>query len=237
MEIIDYGRSFLQGTAEANSVRFWVESRTELVDEETGDAETYWQCAACVSEDTFAERGLFRAENYTFLPIFSEKYLVIFRRGASEVAGRPYRTLQAADASWGEMLTRAVRPGQVEKLETNAAIREATNAGYPLVARTEVHSEETRRRMTIEYPVKTMNIHNTRDLYQVDTGPVAYFDLAGRPACTAEGLSLAFVAFNAPHFADFVLEVPTALAPDCRVHHWSPALSLPARNEVFAIME
>ena len=34
----------------------------------------------------------------------------------------------------------------------------------------------------LEYPVKTMNIHDGRDLYQVGTGPVAFPDLTRRYA-------------------------------------------------------
>src|SRR5688500_13851288 len=42
---LDYGRSFICNTAKFNSVRFWVESRTVLID---GDARTeFYQCGSC----------------------------------------------------------------------------------------------------------------------------------------------------------------------------------------------
>ena len=54
-----------------------------------------------------------------------------------------------------------------------------------------------------------------------------------------DALSLAFVAFNAPHFADFVIEDETPILQDdqelTRVHHYSRILSLPAKNRIFAI--
>ena len=64
---------------------------------------------------------------------------------------------------------------------------------------------ETGLRALIEYPVKTMNISLENSLYQVDTGPVAIPDLTKRYDPPLDSLRLAFVAFNAPTFADFVV--------------------------------
>ena len=53
-------------------------------------------------------------------------------------------------------------------------------------------------------------------------------------------LSLSFVAFNAPHFADFVIEAPTfsasARAMDGpQMYHYSKRLSLAAENQLYAV--
>jgi hypothetical protein len=49
---------------------------------------------------------------------------------------------------------------------------------------------------------------------------------------------LAFVALNLPHFADFVIEQPTAVVEDgeelFKVYHYSDPFSLPAKNLVLA---
>ena len=42
MNVIDYGRSFIRGRAGANRVRFWVESRTRIIDERSGAVEDYY---------------------------------------------------------------------------------------------------------------------------------------------------------------------------------------------------
>ena len=47
---LDYGASFLIGTAPQNKVRFWVESRTRIINERNGMTEDYFQCASCKSE-------------------------------------------------------------------------------------------------------------------------------------------------------------------------------------------
>lgn len=226
MAPLDYGRSFLTGVAEWNRVRFWVESRTRVIDEAAGKFEDYIQCASCKSENTFAERELFHKDNYDFLPIFGPEFGVIFRRKAH--ANPNYRSVLPVGKMWegqkqGLRTARRVRP-----LPSPAAIREATHKGAPLVAQVEISSAG--KRAIIEFPVKTMNIHDAKDLYQVDTGPVAFPDLAGRGPI-AERLWLAFVAFNAPHFADFILE---DMAPN-NTRHYIRQVSLPAKNRLYAV--
>jgi len=85
-----------------------------------------------------------------------------------------------------------------------------------------------------------MNTRREDFAWQVDTGPVAYPDLTRRPERLVDSISLAFVAFNAPHFADFVIEAPTAIpSPDggapAQVHHYSQRQSLPAINRLYAL--
>jgi hypothetical protein len=47
------------------------------------------------------------------------------------------------------------------------------------------------------------------------------------------------LAFNAPHFADFVIEQPTPVVIDgkeCRqIHHYSGPISMPAKNLLLAV--
>jgi hypothetical protein len=64
-------------------------------------------------------------------------------------------------------------------------------------------------------------------------------DLTKRFEPPIASLRLAFVAFNAPHFADFVVEQPTPVMIDgreqCKVYHYSRPFSLPAANRLFAL--
>ena len=87
--------------------------------------------------------------------------------------------------------------------------------------------------------MKTMNTQRDSDMYQVDTGPVPFPDLSRRYERHVESVALAFVAFNAPDFADFVLEQPTVIETDagasCRVHHYSGLVTLPSANRLYAL--
>ena len=238
MKPLDYGRSFLLGKSPENEVRFWVESRTRIIDERDGRTEDYIQCASCKSEDTFAAQELFYEDNYDFLPIFGPQFGLIFRRKAW--LNRDYRDCCKTEDMWGGQDYHLVECRSCEELGTAEEVLEATRQWRPIVAQTEIENAETGHRAVIEYPVKTMNTRREDNTYQIDTGPVALPDLNQRTDRLIDGICLAFVAFNTTHFADFVVEQPTgaesAQASDrVQVYHYSGRISLAARNRLYAV--
>jgi hypothetical protein len=236
IECLDYGRSYVCGTAAFNAVRFRVESRTTIIDK-AGAATVYYQCASCKSENTFAKRDLFPKDNYDFLPILGEGLWLIFRRPAR--LSETYRQVRKVEEVWGVPRMKLQAADEVTLLDTWEKIRDATAAGVPLVTQTELADEKTGLRAVIECPTKTMNISLDKKMYQVDTGPIAYPDLAKPYKPQINCLSLAFVAFNAPHFADFVVEQPTPVIEKgqerCKIYHYSSPFSLPAKNTVLGL--
>jgi len=237
LRCLDYGLSFICNTAPFNAVRFWVESRTTIVDQQAGRSTDYYQCASCKSENTFAPSELFQKENYDFLPVLGDGRWLIFRRPVG--LSPRYRQIAPAEAVWGAPNLQLREAGEVTLLDTWEKIRDATARALPIVARTEIAGAETALRAVIECPVKTMNVSLERKLYQVDTGPIAFPDLTKPYDPQIDCLRLAFVAFNAPQFADFLVEQPTPLVEEgkqiAEVHHYSNPFSLPAKNSLLAI--
>ena len=125
-------------------------------------------------------------------------------RPATKATGR-----SATPAAGGTDRVYRLVEGPARELTTQEEILEATYAHEPLVSQTEIAGPGTGLRAVIEAPVKTMNTRRGPGIYQVDTGPVVLPDLSRRPERSADALRLAFVAFNVPGFADFVVEVPT----------------------------
>ena len=232
MTPLDYGRSFLIGNAPENEVRFWVESRTRIIDTASGQSEDYVQVGSCKSEHTFAKDNLLHGDNYDFLPVFGPEWSVVYRRHAN--LRDSYREIRRSEEWWNGQQYHLIVGSDVEELTSDAAVREATYDSVPIVAQTEVRNEETGLQAIMECPVKTMNTNRANDIYQVDTGPVAFPDLSQRHARHVDALSLAFVVFNAPHFADFVLEAPTRVG-DEQVYHYSKLVSLAAVNRLYAV--
>ena len=237
---LDYGLSFLCNPSPKNAVRFWIESRTTIVDAAAGTSTEFYQCASCKSENTFAEKDLFKKENYDFLPVFGGKDaedLLVFRRPVH--LSERYRQVTKSEQVWGKPILKLREGKDVALLDTWEKIRDATAAGVPIVTQTEIENSETKLRAVIECPVKTMNVSLEREMYQVDTGPIAFPDLTQRFEPLIECLSLAFVAFNSPDFADFVVEQPTPVVEDgherCKIYHYSNPFSLPAKNRVLAV--
>ena len=82
IECLDYGRSFICNTASFNAVRFWVESRTILYDENADEKLVIYQCGSCKSQNTLAKENLLAEDNYDFMPIYGGEDLLILRRHA-----------------------------------------------------------------------------------------------------------------------------------------------------------
>jgi len=229
---IDYGRSYVTTAGGAgNQPVFWIESRCRITDPATDEVRDYYQCASCKSESTFATHDLFLANNYDFLPVFGETDCVILRRRLP--ASGEYRQVVPV-SPWGKA-TPVLRTVKMRVLSTPDEIISAIEAAVPIVSQTELREEESGRTAIIECPVKTMNMNSARRVYQVDTGPVLLPDLAATPEQWSATLRLAFIAFNAPDWADFVVDEPTAVSADVKVHHFSERLHFSARNVLLAL--
>lgn len=236
---IDYGKSFLCNTSEFNSVRMWIESKTTITDTKSGKSTIYYQGASCKSENTFGEKDLFYKDNYDFLPIFGDGKVLVFRRYANK-RGEGYRSIKKMEEMWGgNPVIYAPVATVITELDSFEKIRDATASGIPIVTQTEFQNKETGLLAIIEAPCKTMNISHPKKIYQVDTGPIAFPDLSKKYGVQIDCLSLAFIAFNTDHFADFVIEAPIPIIENDKevstAYHYSKIRSLQVKNRIFAL--
>jgi hypothetical protein len=230
----DYGRSMIATLGPANAPLFWLESRCRVADPAAQVVRDYYQCGSCKSEDTFATADLFKSPNYDFLPVFTEKETIVFRRRETVTDG--YRSVSAP--LWGGMVPR-IRPARARVLAGGPDIAAAVAAGLPLTGQVEIRDEETGRTAVLEFPIKTMNMGTDGTSWQVDTGPVVLPDLKAPPDQWSATLRLAFVAYNTADWADFIFEAPTALpgggAEVPKVFHYSEISHRTTRNLVLAV--
>ena len=237
IECLDYGRSFICNTATYNAVRFWIESRTILHDDTAGTHLVIYQCGSCKSEHTFAKKDLLKEDNYDFMPIYGGEDMLIFRRHVD--ARDRYREVRKVKEVWGKPEFKLHYGQAVKELTTFEEIRDVTTTDTPLAAQTEITNAETGLRCVMEYPIKTMNISIDNDIWQVDTGPIAFPDLTRRFEPAVDSVRLAFAVFNVTDFCDFVIEQPTPVLRDekevCRVNHYSNPVSFPAKNRVLSV--
>ena len=156
---------------------------------------------------------------------------VIFRRKLPASAN--YRQV-VPDSPWGKM-TPLVRTAKMRVLSTPDEIVSAIEAAVPIISQTELRDEESGRTAIIECPIKTMNMNSSQRIYQVDTGPVILPDLTLPPDQWSAGLRLAFIAFNEPTWADFIVDEPTQVAEGVQVHHFSRRLHFTTKNVLLAL--
>ncbi len=231
MTVYDYGRSFVTFVTpnRGNNARLQVESVCSLTDRRSGKTTDYFFYASCKSEHTFAERDLFIEENYDFCGIFSDEEYVIFRTHSTHTDR--FRD----EGVWRERF-QDIRFDMVsveaEELDGTPAMVQASLDNVPLVGRVEIG--EGNLSAAIEFPIKTMNANDIRPIYQVDTGPLPFPDFSANVDLHIKRLSPAYVAYNAPDFADFVVQQPVSVG-GVMVTHYSNPVSLPAKTSVLAV--
>ncbi len=257
MQTVDFARSsltfridYLKRPAETasheppsslNSARILLECVCEIVDNETGTAQTFVLGASCKTERVGVDRDIWIHPNADFVPILSQDRYLIVKTYEVANMGVPFfppsrgmqperQTGYVADAY--DTVSLDVRRVEGEILETPAQIVEATldRSGPPLVGRTVI--QEGRYTAVLEFPVKTMNASERDFIFQTDTGPVLMPDFSREPDDLIVGLEMAFVAFNCPDWAEFVVRVPTSVGEGIEVYHYSKFVRLDTQNQV-----
>ena len=264
MNPIDYGRSFTIAGADGpgNAPRFWIDSRTRIIDQTDGTHEDFYRTDACVTERTFGAGQIFPENTWLGSRIWGPKKTWFYRHKVDADAAigtsRPQEMIYDTDGIWGPVRHHLVEAA-VEELTDDVAIIEATRTGRVLIGQTEIHNEERKLHAIIEYPIKTINTlradgleslakfsYPTADttaraaLYQVDTGPVAFAHLDRDCDEHYERIKMAYVAFNASDQASFMLFEPKPLYDEQgnvrgRVNGYHRPVLLPATNRIYAM--
>ena len=226
-----------------NQVRIPIECRSEVTDPRTGETERYVLGASCKTEKVNVDRDIWLIPNADFCVVASDAKFMIIKRfeqcdievpREGKMAAPVRRQVGESDQAWVRH-SRNLQMVEGRQLDTPQQITEATLNDSSLTSRTELDLPDGRRVM-IEYPVKTINVSQRDGYYQVDTGPVLLPGLAvgndffvGNDSFVGNW-RLAYIAHNCPTWAEFIVNVPTALADGIRVDHYSKPVRLNTRN-------
>lgn len=257
MTAIDFSRSFLTFRIDLdklpaatlthrppyalNNARIPLESVCRIRDLLTGAEREFVQGASCKTEQVGATRDIFLEPNADFVPIFSEsEFLTIktYARAGVRVPLVPVdlgfqEERQRGDVAVFDKVRIDVHRVECDEVESPRAIVEAVLANRPMVARTEFSIG--RYAAVLEYPVKTVNANERDWIYQTDTGPVLFPDLAREPKDLIAGLELAFCAFNAPGWIEFLVRAATPVAEGVDVYHYSRRVRVDAANRLYCL--
>jgi hypothetical protein len=233
--MLDFNRSFLTFTTldRGNTARIQIEGRCTLSPVSGGPAQRYVLIAACKAEDTYGAGSLFKQPNYDFSGLFSESDYALYRHFPSAQDNQPesgplgqlFAGIEIQEASLAA----------ARALPTTAEIIAATLAGLPLCARTLFGTPDGRFKATLDYPIKTINVNQERQRFQVDTGPLPFPCLTGPAERLAEIFVPAFVAYQALDRAEFIIQEPVELAGRAvTVNHYSSTYVVAAETTLFA---
>lgn len=228
-----------------NNARVVLDCRCRITELATGRTHTIVVGASCKTERVAADADLWLVPNGDFIPIFSDDefmHIKTFARSGVVAQLHPPGSGEQSDRLRVPIegtfervhLDLVERDG--EPLDGAAAIVDAVLANDRLVG---IHRfDSDRYRVEIEYPVKTINANERDWVYQTDTGPIVFPDLDCEPDELLSRLELAFTACNAPTWAEFIIRVPTPIAADVEVYHYSKAVRLDGIvNEFYRIRD
>jgi len=237
VEVCDFSNSYVTFVTpnKTNTARIQIESRCEFIDGENR-SEEFFLAASCKSENTYAPKGLFKVENYDFCGVFSERDFLIIRTYVTHEPGRKSEyEVGLVKNRFQEVRLDIKKIFKVRVLDENRQIVQATLNNKRLIGRTEIAYEGKQIRAILEYPIKTINVNEERNMFQVDTGPIPFPDLTLESAQRIGGFKLAYVAFNASDFAEFVIQQPTPIGGGLFVNHYSNIKVLDAKNSIIRV--
>lgn len=231
MTAIDFSRSYMRWLGSGNNVRILIDAACTLIDDETGQSESYYLIAPCRAENTHADDDLIKMPSYEFCGIWGEKEKYIIRTYWVSDRDR-YQYVDKAD-------TLDIRRFQnVRQLTDNDAVFSATmESSAPLISRTTIHDDRNGTTAVLEYPVNTMNVIDVpRVRYQVDTGPLILPDFNTIAARPIENLEIAYVVYNKSDEAQFIVRKPVPImdddAPVFSKTDYSEIRIMSAKNEI-----
>ena len=228
-----------------NNARIQIDSVCRVTERDTGRVHTFVLGGDCKTERVGAERDLFLEPNADFIPIFSDDtfmHIKTFARAGTHAQAYPPGSGEQSDRLTAPVARTFVdahfdlveREG--ERLPDGKAIVDAVLANDVIVG---VHRLSTDRYdVEIEYPAKTINANERDIVYQTDTGPILWPDLARDPADLLPGLELAFTAANAPDWAQIIVRRRTSIADGVEVYHYADSIRVEGiANEFYRLPE
>lgn len=157
----------------------------------------------CLAEYTIADRNLFQVPSQEFRVAFSRTHQIPIAsrpRGDHEaVAARPH-TWRFEDALFA---TNAIDGAQtaVDGTEVIRAVRE----NQVLNVRTTYKDSSRDLTVTLEYPIRAINVQRAKGQFQVDTGPLVLPDLETWDGSGVSRVFLAHAAFSGWERTEFIL--------------------------------
>ena len=207
--VFAYPGGFVGEPGEATTSRLQIDAGCEIVDEARGTARTIYLTAPCRSEFIIADDNLFQVPNGEFRAAVGDAFTVPI----------------AAEPSWHDEGTRRqpvstrfaefaidVRTQESVALTSDDAVVAASLAGERLNVRSTYRDESRGLTVTVEYPIKLINLHAGGGRYQVCTGAVVLPDLTTWDGVGVDRVFVAHAAFTADDHVEFILRRSIALA-------------------------
>lgn len=199
--IVDFDNSFATFIVKGSSSygRFRLESVTTV---RRGNlSEEYLLLAPVMACDVYGNGRLFREPPYMYQALFSGENFKIFR---TYLPGMRQDNSNGRVEELFEGLKKSLRTKDAHRLSDKNEVISAAMAHKPLSARIMFKgvSDST---VSVEFPIKHLNVHPDQEAFQVETGTVAIPDVDECAMHRTDGYNVAYVAFNSFDAADILV--------------------------------
>ncbi|MCC6944183.1 MAG: hypothetical protein IT335_06375 [Thermomicrobiales bacterium] len=250
METTDFNTSYMTWSAEANlndtrkpghmpwgnAARIMIDARCTILDQDGSLADELYLIAPCRTEWMYRETELIQNPSGEYRQIFSEPHALQRSVGKSMIENGPIAHGPATSTNGFTWIRFTIQRRTSRRLPTDQAVVDATVANLPIVAKTRYESNGSIA--ILEYPIRTMNFHEERGRFQVDTGPIIFPDLDATAERLIDRCYLAHTVYNNFTYAEFVGKQPTPVmvggAEVASIYHYSFYKNLDVTTELFA---
>lgn len=220
-----------------NAARIAIDARCTIFDASGNLADELYLIAPCRTEWMYRETELIQNPSGEYRQIFSEPHALQRSVGKSISEAGPIAHGPALSTDGFNWIRFSIASRPSRKLATDQEVVDATMANAPIIAKTSF--EANGLKAILEYPILTMNYHEERVRFQVDTGPIIFPDLDADAERLIDRCYLAHTIYNTFDYAEFIGKQPTPLVVDgnevASIYHYSFYKNLTVTNELFAV--
>jgi hypothetical protein len=250
METTDFANSYMTWSAPhnfadtrkpghmpwGNAARILIDARCTLLDGAGDLADELYLIAPCRTEWMYQVTGMLQNPSGEYRQIFSEPHALQKTVGKSITETGPIAHGAAFSTDVFDWIRFDIATKPSTMLATDRDVVDATMRNLPIVAKTTFSANGYTA--ILEYPIRTMNFHEERGRFQVDTGPLIFPDLNSAAERLIDRCSLAHTVYNTFDYAEFVCKQPTPLIVDgaeaASIYHYSLFKNLAVTTELFA---
>ncbi len=228
-----------------NNARLQVDSRCRIIPGAGGGKpREFVLTASCKGEQVNVPRGMWHEPSADMCMIAGEDEFMVLKSWDRHKKGvmlhppslgeqperQVCRVAEALDSLTIRLVLVTGRP-----LRSTDQIIDSVMSGRVLVGQTEFEMQDGSR-VVVEYPIKTINVSEQDHYYQIDAGPILLPELDRKQGRNfIGGLQRAFIAHNAPDYAEVIVNVPTPLTRSISVHHYSKVKGLRVSNRLIEL--
>jgi len=223
-----YAGGFVGREGAVHRVRIQLEAICTLTNEKNGHKEELFLLCPCRTEFTIVKDDLFQIPNGEFRPVFGREFSVpISSRPSTEAQNLKRGRLNDQFADYSIEI-RSIEGSK--QLSTSDEVIQATAADELMNGRTTYTDRHRGVTVTLEYPIKLINLQQKEKLFQVCMGPVPLPDLTTWDGVCVDRVFLAELAFSEFDYIEFALRRDVDASD--KEKHWLNAVRGRDRREL-----